>query len=136
MSSKEPLFKRIRAPMFLMVLTILLSFLVPTILAQPASPSRDYETNNIYNSDLAYDLDVYFSMMNCNDPGNSWVIVNYYFENGSSVRMVFGLDRTVFPSLNLDYQNNIIQVFDKKGKIDGFGFQSKSRSNLFIYVPV
>lgn len=135
MSSKEPLFKRIRAPMFLMVLTILMSFLVPTILAQPASPSKDYETENIYNSDLIYDLDAYFSMMNCNDPGNSWVVVNYYFKNGSSIRMVFGVDRTIHPSLNLDYENNNIQVFDNKGKITGFGFQSKSRTNLFIYVP-
>ncbi len=136
MSSKEPLFKRIRAPMFLMVLTILMSFLVPAILAQPVNTSKDYETENLYNSDLAYDLDAYFSMMNCNDPGNSYVLVNYYFENGSSIRMVFGVDESIYPSLNLDYENNNIQVFDNKGKITGFGFQSKSKSNLFVYVPL
>jgi hypothetical protein len=136
MNSKEPLFKRIRAPMFLMVLTILMSFLVPTLLAEPANTSRDYETENIYGSDLAYDLDAYFRMMNCNDPGNTWVIINYYFENGSSIRMVFGVHDRIHPSLNLDYQNSNIQVFDNKGKITGFGYQSKSRPNLFIYVPV
>ena len=122
--------------MFLIVLTILMSFLVPTILAQPASTSKDYETEGQYNSDLAYDMDAYFSMMNCNDPGNSWVIVNYYYENGSSIRMVFGVDRIIHPSLNLDYENNNIQVFDNNGKITGFGYQSKSKTNLFVYVPV
>ena len=136
MNSKEPLFKRIRAPMFLMVLTILMTFLVPTILAQPASTSKDYETENPYNSDIMSDMDAYFRMMNCNDPGNSWVMVNYYFENGSSIRMVFGIDRTIHPSLNLNYNSNYIQVFDNKGKITGFGYQSKSKANLFIYVPV
>jgi hypothetical protein len=119
-----------------MVLTILMSFLVPTILAQPVNTSKDFETQNMYNSDLAYDLDAYFSMMNCNDPGNSYVLVNYYFENGSSIRMVFGVDNSIHPSLNLDYENNNIQVFDNKGKITGFGYQSKSKHNLFIYVPV
>ena len=136
MSSKEPLFKRIRGPMFLIVLTILMSFLVPAILAEPVNTSKDYDTRDIYNSDLAYDLNAYFSMMNCNDPGNSYVLVNYYFENGSSIRMVFGVDSSLHPSLNLDYENNNIQVFDNKGKISGLGFQSKSKQNLFIYVPV
>ena len=136
MSAKEPLFKRIRAPMFLIVLTILMSFLVPTILAQPVNTSKNYETEGQYNSDLTYDMDAYFSMMNCNDPGNSWVIVNYYYENGSSIRMIFGVDRIIHPSLNLDYQNNNIQVFDNNGKITGFGYQSKSKANLFVYVPV
>jgi hypothetical protein len=50
--------------------------------------------------------------------------------------MVFGVDRIIHPSLNLDYENNNIQVFDNNGKITGFGIQSKSKANLFVYVPV
>lgn len=135
MSEKKSLRKRMRAPLLIMVLTILLSFLVPTILAQPANTSRDNQNDMPAPSDLSYNLDMYFTVVNYNEPSNPWVLINYYFDNGSSVRMVFGVDRNVFPSLNLDYQNNIIQIFDKKGKISGFGFQSKSRTNLFIYVP-
>ncbi len=120
--------------MFLMVLTILMTFLVPTILAQPASTSKDYETNSLYNSDIMSDMDAYFRMMNCNDPGNTWVMVNYYFENGSSIRMVFGVDRTVHPSLNLNYQNNYIRVFDNKGKIMGFGYQSRSLRRIYLFM--
>ncbi len=134
MSSKRSLIKKFKAPMLLILLTILLSFLVPSVFSEPINPSKRNEVPT--NGDLAYNLDAYFMVVNYNEPSNPWILVNYYFENGSSIRMVLGIDRMVFPSLNLDYQNNFIQVFDKKGKVCGLGFKTGSKSNLFIYAPV
>lgn len=133
MSSKKSLVKRVRAPLLLMVLTILISFLVPGILAEPVNSSKKYETPA--NADLAYGLDAYFAVVNYNEPSNPWVQINYYFENGSHIRMIFGMDRSIFPSLNLNYQNNFVQVFDRKGKLCGLGFKTRSKSNLFVFVP-
>lgn len=133
MSSKKSLIKRVRAPLLLMVLTILISFLVPGILAEPVNSSKKYETPA--NADLAYSLDAYFAIVNYNEPSNPWVQINYYFENGSYIRMIFGMDRSIFPSLNLNYQNNFVQVFDRKGKLCGLGFKTRSKSNLFVFVP-
>jgi hypothetical protein len=125
-----------KVPLFLMILTILLTFLVPTILAQPVNPSKEGQSDMPAGADLALDFDAYFTVVNYNEPSSPWVLINYYLDNGSSIRMVFGVDNSVYPSLNLNYQNNFIQVFDKKGKVCGMGFQSRSRSNLFVFVPV
>jgi hypothetical protein len=125
-----------KVPLFLMIFTILLTFLVPTILAQPANSSKEGQTEMPAGADLSLSFDAYFTVVNYNEPGSPFVLINYYFENGSSIRMVFGVDNSLHPSLNLNYQNNFIQVFDKKGKVCGMGFQSRGRSNLFIYVPV
>ncbi len=102
-----------KAPLLLMLFTILLSFLAPSVLAQPLDPSKKYDMQA--NGDFAYDLDTYFGIVDFNEPSNPYVIINYYFENGSHIRMIFGVDRDVFPTLNLNYQNNWIQVFDTKG---------------------
>ncbi len=135
MFSKKSLRKRMRTPLVLMVLTIILSFFVPTVLAQPDNLSKDNLKDAPENADLFFNLEAYFAVQNYNEPSNPWVLVNYYFENGSSIRMVFGIDRSVFPTLNLDYQNNYVQVFDKKGKVCGLGFKTKDKYNLFVYVP-
>jgi hypothetical protein len=134
MLSKIPLLKGKRAPLLLMVLTILFSFLAPTVLAQPDNPSKKFDMQS--NQDLAYNLDTYFTMVDYNEPSNPYILINYYFENGSHVRMIFGVDKEVFPTLNLNYQSSLIQVFDNKGKIGGYGIRTRSKSNLFVYVPV
>ncbi len=120
--------------MLLILLTILFSFLVPSIMAQPENPSKKFEAPT--NADLTYNLEAYFAIVNYNEPTNPWIQVNYYLENGSYIRMIFGMERVVFPSLNLNYQNNFIQVFDRKGKLNGLGFKSRYKSNLYIFVPV
>jgi hypothetical protein len=136
MSSKVSFFKKAKAPLLIMILTIILSFLVPTVLAQPDNLPKENLKETPENSNLFFNLEAFFTVQNYNEPSNPWALVNYYFENGSSIRMVFGIDRTVFPTLNLDYQNNYIQVFDKKGKVCGLGLKSKDKSNLFVYVPM
>ena len=135
MSSKKALKKGIRVPLLLVLFTILIGILVPTVLAQPADP-RDYSSEMPMNADLAYNLDAYFAVVNYNEPMNPWVQINYYYDNGSHIRMVFGIDRTIFPTLNLDFQNNMIQVFDRKGKLSGYGINLKGKTNLYIYVPM
>jgi len=134
MSPKKTLIKKFKVPILLILLTILMSFLAPSIMAQPENSSKKYEAHT--NADLAYNLEAYFAIVNYNEPTNPWVQVNYYYENGSHIRMIFGMDNTVFPSLNLNYQNNFVQVFDRKGKLNGFGFKSRYKSNLYIFVPV
>ncbi len=133
MSPKESLIKKFKAPMLLILLTILLSFLVPSILAQPQNSSKKYEAPN--NTDLPYSLEAYFAIVNYNEPTNPWVQVYYYYDNGSHIRMIFGMDNTVFPSLNLNYQYNVVQVFNDKGKLSGYGIRTRSKSNLYIFVP-
>lgn len=133
MFSKKSLIKKARVPMLLMILTILMSFLVPTLLAEQENTSKKYDSPT--NEDFAYNLNMYFTIVNYNDPSNPWVQINYYYENGSFITMIFGMDRTVFPSLNLNYQDNFVQVFDRKGKLCGFGFKTRIKSNLFIFVP-
>lgn len=119
--------------MLLILLTILLSFLVPSIMAQPENSSKKYEAPN--NADLAINLEAYFAIVNYNEPTNPWVQVNYYYENGSFIRMIFGIESIVFPSLNLNYQYNYVQVFNDKGKLSGYGVRTRSKSNLYIFVP-
>ena len=126
--------KRVKVPLLLMLLTILVSFLVPTVLAEQVNPSKKDEAPA--NADLAYSFNMYFAIVNYNEPTNPWIQVNYYYENGSFITMIYGMDRTVFPSLNLNYQNNFVQVFDGKGKMCGFGFKTRYRSKLYIFVPV
>lgn len=134
MFSKKSRIKGIKASLWLMFLTILISFLVPSVLAQPDNQSERYESDMASNMDSAFALDMYFAVVNYNEPSNPYILINYYYDNGSYIRMIFGVDRTVFPSLNLDYQNNYIQVFDKKGKLSGYGIRTKTKSNLFVYV--
>ncbi len=124
----------LRAPLWLMVFTILLSFVVPSVLAQPADASRKLDSSS--NMELAYNIKTYFALVDYNEPSNPYVVLNYYYENGSYIRMVFGIDKDIFPSLNLNYQNNVVQVFDKKGKVDGYGVGFKPKSKVFIYIPV
>jgi hypothetical protein len=131
---KKSLMKRVKVPLLLMLLTILVSFLVPTVLAEQVNPSKKDEAP--VNADLTYSLDMYFAIVNYNEPTNPWIKINYYYENGSFITMIYGMDRTVFPSLNLNYQDNFVQVFDRKGKMCGFGFKTRYRSNLYIFVPV
>jgi hypothetical protein len=119
-----------------MLVTILISFLVPSALAEPADPTEKYESEMTSDTYLIYNIDFYFSVVNYNEPANPWVQINYYYENGSYITMIFGVDRTVYPTLNLDYHGNFIQVFDKKGKLSGYGIRTKTKSNLFVYVPV
>lgn len=133
MSPKKSLINKFKAPMLLILLTILLSFLVPSIMAQPENPSKKYEAPT--NADLAYNLEAYFAIMNYNEPTNTWVQVNYYYENGSYIRMIFGMERVVFPSLNLNFQYTYVQVFNDKGKLSGYGIRTRSKSNLYIFVP-
>jgi len=133
MSPKISLIKKFKAPMLLILLTILLSFLVPSIMAQPENSSKKYEAPN--NADLAINLEAYFAIVNYNEPTNPWVQVNYYYENGSFIRMIFGIESIVFPSLNLNYQYNYVQVFNDKGKLSGYGVRTRSKSNLYIFVP-
>lgn len=135
MSSKESFLKKAKALILIMLLTIIMSFLVPTVLAQPDNLSKENLKEAPVNAELFFNLEAYFAVQNYNEPSNPWVLVNYYFENGSSIRMVFGIDRSVFPTLNLNYQNNYIQVFNKKNKVCGLGFKTKDKSNLFVYVP-
>ena len=133
MSPKITLIKKFKVPILLILLTILMSFLVPSILAQPENSSKKYETPT--NVNLAYSLEAYFAVMNYNEPTNPWVQVNYYYENGSYIRMIFGMESIVFPSLSLNYQYNFVQVFDDKGKLSGYGIRTRSKSNLYIFVP-
>jgi hypothetical protein len=135
MSSKKSFLKKAKAPILIMLFTIIMSFLVPTVLAQPDAISKESLKEAPENADLFFNLEAFFAVQNYNEPSNPWVLVNYYFDNGSSIRMVFGIDRSVFPTLNLDYQNNYIQVFDRKGKVCGLGFKSKDKSNLFVFAP-
>jgi len=117
-----------------MVITILLSFIVPSVLAQPTDASRKLDSSS--NLEMVYNIDAYFAMVDYNEPSNPYVVMNYYYENGSHIRMVFGIERDLLPSLNLNYQNNVVQVFDKKGKLDGYGIGFKPKSRVFIYVPL
>ncbi len=135
MSSKESFLRRAKVPILIMLLTVIMSFLVPTVLAQPDNLSKENLNKTPENGDLFFNLEAFFAVQNYNEPSNPWVLVNYYFENGSYIRMIFGIERSIFPTLNLNYQNNFIQVFDKRGKMCGLGFKSKDKSNLFVYVP-
>ena len=120
--------------MLLMLFTILLSFVVPSVLAQPEDPQKKLDAP--VNSDLAYNLEAYFTIVNYNEPANPYVLINYYYENGSQITMIFGMERIVFPSLNLNFQYNYVQVFDNKGKLSGYGVRTRSKSNLYVFVPV
>jgi hypothetical protein len=117
-----------------MVLTILMSFLVPSILAAPENHSKKLEAST--NADLFYNLDPGFTIVNFNEPSNPWVLVNYYYDNGSHIRIIFSRDSVFFPSLDMNFQHNIVQVFDNKGKLSGYGVRTRSKSNLFIFHPV
>ncbi|UCG68399.1 MAG: hypothetical protein JSV09_11370 [Thermoplasmata archaeon] len=130
---RKSLLKRFKVPLLLMLMTILLSFVVPSVLATPENPQKKFEAP--VNSDLAYNMEAYFTLVNYNEPTSPWVLVNYYYENGSYIRMIFGVENVVFPSLDLNLQYNIVQVFDNKGKLSGYGFKTRSKSNLFIFVP-
>jgi hypothetical protein len=134
MFSEKSLIKRARVPMLLVILTILMSFLVPTMLAEQENMSKKFESPA--NEDLARNLNMYFAIVNYNEPSNPWVQINYYDENGSFITMIFGMDRTVFQSLNLNYQNNFVQVFDRKGKLCGFGYNTRYKSNLYFFIPI
>lgn len=130
---KDSLISKHKLPLFLMLIMIFMSFIVPSVLAQPENDSKKYEAPS--NSDLALGLEAYFAIVNYNEPTNSWVQINYYYENGSYITMIYGIEITVFPSLSLNYQSGFIQVFDKKGKLCGFGIKIRTKSNLFIFVP-
>ena len=134
MFSIKSMLKGLRAPMWLMVFAILMSFVVPSVLAQPADAARKLDSSS--NAELAYNIEAYFALVDYNEPSNPYIVLNYYYENGSHIRMIFGIEKDVSPSLNLNYQNNVIQVFDKKGKLDGYGVGIKSKSKVFIYIPV
>ena len=126
--------KKYKLPFLLMLFALVMSFIVPTFLAQPAVQQKDNE--NYSNSDFSYCIDPNFMIVNYNEPSNPWVVVNYYYENGSHIRMVFVIDNTPSPTINLDYQGNTIEVFDKKGRLSGYGVRTNSKSNVYVYVPV
>jgi len=111
-----------------------MSFIVPMVLAQPTDASRKLDPSS--NMELACNIDSYFALVDYNEPSNPYVVLNYYYENGSYIRMVFGIEKDLLPSLNLNHQNNVVQVFDKKGKLDGYGVGFKPKSKVFIYIPV
>lgn len=124
----------IRAPLWLVIAVILMSFIVPSVLAQPADGSRKLDSST--DMDTAYGIDAFFAIADYNEPSNPYIVLNYYYENGSHIRIVFGIDRDLMPSLSLDYQNNVVQVFDRKGKLDGYGVGFKPKSKVFIYVSL
>lgn len=126
--------KGLKVSLWLMILTILISFIVPSVLAQPVDASRKTDANA--GIDLTYDVDSYFALVNYNEPSNPYIVLNYYFENGSHIRMVHGVDIVIFPSLNLDYQNNVVRIFDKNGKLEGYGFGFRPKSRTYVFMPV
>ncbi|UCE35896.1 MAG: hypothetical protein JSW00_10030 [Thermoplasmata archaeon] len=133
MLERRSLVNKVKVPLLLMLITLLLSFLVPGILAQPDNSEKRDEPP--VNSDLALGFDAYFAIVNYNEPHNPWVQVNYYYENGSYITMIYGIERSVLPSLSLNYQSGAVQVFDRKGKLTGLGFKTRTKSNLFVFVP-
>jgi hypothetical protein len=135
MSLENQMIKKMKVPLFFMLVTILISFLAPGVLAEPIDPSERYESEMAADANLMHSIDSYFAVVNYNEPSIPWVQINYYYENGSQITMIFGVDRTIYPTLNLDYNGPFIQVFDKKGKISGFGIRMKTKSNLFVFVP-
>jgi hypothetical protein len=68
MFSKKSLIKKGRVPMLLMILTILMSFLVPTLLAEQENPSKKYDSPT--NEDLTCNLNMYFTIVDYNEPSN------------------------------------------------------------------
>lgn len=134
MFNKKSGLKKYKLPFLLMLIALVLSFIVPTLLAEPANSQKDNETYS--NSDLKYILDPTFSNVNYNEPHNPWVIVNYYYESGSQISMIFLIDDTSSPTINLDHQSNVIEVFGEKGRLSGYGIKANRESNVYVYVPV
>ncbi|MCK5561441.1 MAG: hypothetical protein KAJ51_12635 [Thermoplasmata archaeon] len=126
----------IKASLILMILAIFLSIFVPGVVAEPRGgfENANYE-HPIYN-DITYNFDEYLTIVNYNEPMNPYVIMNYYYQDGSNVKIIYGVQGTVVASLNLDHQNNLIPVFDAYGNLVGYGVNPKLKSNLFIFVPI
>ncbi len=133
MFKKKSGIKKYKLPFLLMLFALVMSFIVPTFLAQPTVQQKDNE--NYSNSDFSYCIDPGFMIVNYNEPSNPWVVVNYYYENGSQIRMVYVVDNTFSPTLDSDYQGNTIEVFDKYGRLSGYGIKTNSKSNIYVYVP-
>ena len=81
-----------------------MSFLVPGILAESHNPSKKSTLEAHTNADLTYHLELYFTIVTYNEPMNPWVQINYYYENGQHMRIIYGVDGTALPSLNLNYR--------------------------------
>ena len=87
-----------------------------------------------FNKEITETFDEYLILVNYNEPMNPYFIIVYYYNDGSCIRMVHGIESSSLDILELDFESGQIPVLNIENKICGHGIKIKTNSNLFIFV--
>jgi hypothetical protein len=124
-----------KALIIFMLALLSIQFLFPAIYADSFGSDHDYPERDLY-SNLDFNFEAYFAVIDYNDINHPWVQIYYYYENGSKIRMIYGIDELSFRNLELNFLRNNIPVFDSSGNIYGYGIKTKYKSNLYVFIPL
>jgi hypothetical protein len=126
--------KKFKLNIFIVILSILIVTILPNVVADPDSTPANYSNTITLNSDLNEIFDEYLILIDYNEPMNPYILMNYYYHDGSCTRMVYGIKSTNLNYFNLDLEKDLIPVYGDNNKIHGYGVRTKSTRNLFIFV--
>jgi hypothetical protein len=96
--------------------------------------SVNYPNNSTSNYDLTEIFDEYLILIDYNEPMNPYILMNYYYKDGSCIRMVYGIKSTDLTLLDMDSENKLIPVFDSNNNLNGYGIKTSRSSNLYIFI--
>lgn len=126
------LFKKFKQYFVIAILAIFIGSFLPGIIAETLPHSGNNTNNLTVKSDLTEIFDEYLILIDYNEPMNPYIIMIYYYKDGSCSRIVFGIESVELHSLNLE--NKLIPVFDADNNFCGHGVKTRASSNLYIYI--
>ena len=124
---------------FYIIVSILILFIgaiFPTVVAGSLPESSDYQDPLTPFSGPVEIFTEFLIFIDYNEPMNPYVLMNYYYRDGSCVRMVYGIDATSLSPFDLELQTEVIPVLDMDNNIIGYGVKTKTNSNLFVFTKL
>jgi hypothetical protein len=120
----------------IVIITLIFVSIVPSAVGASYSNPNDQSLQDTIDPDMFDIFDEYLILIDYNEPMNPYILMNYYYQDGSCVRLVYGI-----PTVNLSLDGQIfdyelIPIFNYQNKIIGWGVKINTRSNLFIFANI